>query len=54
MGSGVLKLHGEKMGKLLQRDFWEHIIRNKKSYQCIANYIITNPANWGNDNFYSE
>jgi REP element-mobilizing transposase RayT len=39
--------------KLWQRNYYEHIIRNDESYQRIANYIINNPANWGNDKLYS-
>jgi REP element-mobilizing transposase RayT len=50
----IYKLHGEYMGKLLQRDYWEHIIRNEQSYQRIANYIVNNPEHWENDNFYTE
>jgi hypothetical protein len=37
--------------KLWQRNYWEHIIRNKQSYQFIANYIINNPINWQYDTF---
>ena len=44
-------LQGEK---LWQRNYWEHIIRNEQSYQRIANYIINNPQNWNNDEFYLE
>jgi len=40
--------------KLWQRNYWEHIIRNDKSYQNIANYIINNPKKWNNDKFYLE
>ena len=40
--------------KLWQRNYWEHIIRNEQSYQNITNYIINNPANWGNDKFYTK
>ena len=29
--------------KLWQRNYWEHIIRNDKSYQNISKYIINNP-----------
>ena len=36
-----------------QRDYWEHVIRNDKSHQLIADYILNNPANWENDKFYS-
>ncbi|MFN5308492.1 MAG: transposase [Candidatus Kapaibacterium sp.] len=39
-------------GKLWQRNYYEHIIRNEKSYHNITNYIINNPANWTEDTFY--
>lgn len=29
--------------------FYEHIIRNEKSYQQIADYIINNPKYWQDD-----
>jgi len=38
--------------KLWQRNFHEHIIRNEKSHQYIANYIVNNPAKWDNDKYY--
>ncbi|MEA3316721.1 MAG: transposase, partial [Bacteroidota bacterium] len=34
--------------------FYDHIIRNDKSYQRIQNYIINNPLNWNEDKFYNE
>jgi REP element-mobilizing transposase RayT len=40
--------------KLWQRNYWEHIIRNEKSYQYIANYIVNNPPNWNKDKFYKK
>ncbi len=39
-------------GKLWQRNYWEHIIRNDNSYQRISNYIQNNPFNWMDDKFY--
>lgn len=39
-------------GKLWQRNYYEHIIRDEKSYQTISNYIINNPAKWVEDKFY--
>ena len=36
-------------GKLLQRNFHEHIIRNKKSLNKIRKYIIENPFIWADD-----
>jgi REP element-mobilizing transposase RayT len=38
-------------GKLWQRNYWEHIIRNNKSYQTISEYIINNPLKWEEDKF---
>ena len=38
--------------KLWQRNYYENIIRNPIAYRRIADYIINNPANWGNDRFY--
>ena len=37
--------------KLLQRNYWEKIIRDERAYNNISNYILNNPANWGNDSF---
>lgn len=41
-------------GKLWQRNYWEHIVRNEESYQNIVNYIINNPKKWKDDNFYNS
>lgn len=38
-------------GKLWQRNYWEHIIRNETSHQTISEYIINNPAKWNDDKF---
>lgn len=35
-----------------QSRFYDHIIRNDKSFQNIKNYIINNPKKWDNDKFY--
>jgi REP element-mobilizing transposase RayT len=35
-----------------QRNYYEHIIRNEKSYQTIADYIMRNPIKWKVDKFY--
>jgi len=39
-------------GKLWQRNYYEHIIRDENSHRNIARYINNNPANWAKDNFY--
>lgn len=35
-----------------QPRFHDHIIRDQKSYQNISNYIIRNPFNWKEDQFF--
>lgn len=45
------KFPNDYMGKLWQRNYHEHIIRDEQSYHRIANYIINNPQNWKNDKF---
>ena len=49
----IYKSNNEDMGKLWQRNFHDHIIRDEQSYQKIADYIVNNPPNWENDKFYS-
>ena len=39
-------------GKLWQRNYWEHIIRNEQEYERISHYIINNPQKWKNDSLY--
>jgi len=34
-----------------QERFYDHIIRNNKSFNRITKYIINNPQNWENDRF---
>jgi len=41
-------------GKIWQRNYHEHIIRNEKSYNIIAEYINTNPQNWESDSLYQK
>jgi REP element-mobilizing transposase RayT len=50
----MFKSQNKYMGKLWQRNYYEHIIRNNKSYQNIADYIIKNPAKWCEDKFFNE
>lgn len=37
-----------------QRNYYEHIIRDEKSYQNISDYINNNPLKWQGDKFYSK
>lgn len=36
-----------------QSRFHDHIIRDDQGFQRIADYIVNNPANWNDDNFYT-
>lgn len=40
-------------GKIWQRDYFEHIIRDEESYLRISEYIKNNPAKWKDDQFYT-
>ena len=50
----IFKTKNETMGKLWQRDYYEHIIRDEQSYQRISEYIINNPAKWKDDKFHKS
>jgi hypothetical protein len=52
---GVKTLDWERFdGKLWQRNYYEHIIRDEKSHNTISNYIIDNPAKWMDDKFHNQ
>lgn len=38
-------------GKLWQRNYYDHIIRNIADYRRISRYIIDNPTAWKEDEF---
>jgi putative transposase len=47
---GVKQSHWKPFdGKLWQRNYYEHIVRNEQDYECIVNYITDNPSNWMED-----
>jgi REP element-mobilizing transposase RayT len=50
----IAKSRDEYLGKIWQRNYWEHIIRDGQSYQTITEYIINNPEKWGNDKLYQQ
>lgn len=37
-----------------QRSFYDHIIRDARSFEKISNYIENNPSNWQDDRFYQK
>jgi REP element-mobilizing transposase RayT len=51
---GVKTLEWQPFDKRLwQRNYYEHIIRNNRSYQYIANYIENNSENWQQDKLFN-
>ena len=40
-------------GRLWQRNYWEHIVRNERELHHIREYIVNNPAKWESDRLYS-
>jgi len=38
--------------KLWQRNYYEHVIRNEKSYDQICEYIATHTLHWQDDKYY--
>ena len=57
--SAIVRAYKSAVSKQLgfsywQRNYYEHIIRNERSYQKISEYIQNNPQNWRNDKFYME
>ena len=44
--------HGEVMGKLWQRDYYDHIIRNEADMLEKIRYIDENPDKWHQDKLY--
>jgi putative transposase len=42
------------VGKLWQRNYYEHVIRNDASFQRIRDYIINNPSSWQQDGLHPE
>jgi len=40
-------------GKLWQRNYYEHIIRNERSLYAIMQYIHANPENWLQDQHFA-
>ncbi len=38
--------------RLWQRNYYEHVIRNEKSFLNIQEYIVNNPITWEDDMLY--
>jgi REP element-mobilizing transposase RayT len=40
-------------GKLWQRNYYEHIIRDDYDFNRVREYMATNPANWQDDELFN-
>ncbi|MBP9817148.1 transposase [Candidatus Shapirobacteria bacterium] len=40
------------LAKIWQRNYHEHIIRNKDEFEAYTKYIVNNPKNWLNDSYH--
>jgi REP element-mobilizing transposase RayT len=49
-----VKQHGWQRfnGRVWQRNYYEHIIRNEASYLKITEYVQTNPLKWREDTYH--
>ena len=47
----IFKSKNKHLGKFWQRNYYENIICNNRTYQYIANYINNNPTIWEKDRF---
>lgn len=44
----------EKIDKIFQTSFYEHVIRGQEDYEEIVKYIVENPTRWCLDELYSD
>jgi putative transposase len=47
----LFKMDNRRMDKFWQRNYYEHIIRDNDELIRIREYIINNPAKWGEDKY---
>ncbi len=40
--------------RIWQRNYYEHIVRNEKTYYQITEYIRNNPLKWQEDKYYVQ
>ncbi len=40
-------------GRIWQKSFFDHVIRDEKDYQTIWQYIDNNPGKWSEDRYYT-
>ncbi|HPT88219.1 MAG TPA: hypothetical protein PL004_10250 [Bacillota bacterium] len=48
----LVHLHDEKSNFKWQKSYYDHIIRNERSFHIIENYIRRNPLKWDDDIYH--
>jgi REP element-mobilizing transposase RayT len=49
----INRIHTSAGSSIWQRNYYEHIIRDEKSHWQIAEYILSNPLKWKDDQLYN-
>ncbi len=50
----IWALPGSDRRPIWQRNYYDHIIRSKKSLEKIQEYILNNPVKWAEDEYFSS
>jgi hypothetical protein len=50
----INELTNNALGRLWQRNYYEHIIRNEQDLYNARKYILENPLKWEEDEFYCK
>ena len=50
----INKIRNTPKSPVWQRNYWEHIIRDEKSFDEISTYIINNPGKWQFDKLFQS
>ena len=53
-GRVSFEIHKHDEGFAWQSRFYDHIIRNERSYRTIVDYIRNNPIKWNDDNYNND
>ena len=48
----ICKSRNQYMGKLWQPNYYDHILRDSEAHYNIGNYILNNPINWSEDDYF--
>jgi len=52
-GTIDVSLLGRDDACVASKHYYEHVIRNKRDYRAVYDYIVANPINWEKDEEFS-